>query len=115
MLHCCGGIYELIPELIEAGFEILNPIQINAINMEPERLKKEFGRELTFWGGGVNTQGVLNLATPQQVKDHVKRNIEILSKDGGYVFNTVHNIMPDVPPLNIIAMFEALQEFNCEL
>ena len=112
MLHCCGGIYELIPELIEAGFEILNPIQINAINMEPERLKKEFGRELTFWGGGVNTQGVLNLGTPQQVKDQVKRNIDIFSKDGGYVFNTVHNIMPDVPPQNIIAMFEAIHEFN---
>lgn len=112
MLHCCGGIYELIPELIEAGFEILNPIQINAINMEPERLKKEFGRELTFWGGGVNTQGILNLGTPQQVKDQVKRNIDIFSKDGGYVFNTVHNIMPDVPPQNIIAMFEAIHEFN---
>jgi uroporphyrinogen decarboxylase len=112
MLHCCGGIYELIPELIEAGFEILNPVQINAINMEPERLKKEFGRELTFWGGGVNTQSVLNRATPQQVKDHVRQNIEILSKDGGYIFNTVHNIMPDVPPQNIIAMFEAIQEFN---
>lgn len=112
MLHSCGGIYELIPELIEAGFEILNPVQINAINMEPERLKKEFGRELTFWGGGVDTQSVLNRATPQQVKDHVRYNIEILSKDGGYIFNTVHNIMPDVPPQNIIAMFEALQEFK---
>jgi uroporphyrinogen decarboxylase len=112
MLHSCGGLYELIPELIEAGFEILNPIQINAINMEPERLKKEFGKDLTFWGGGIDTQSVLNRATPQQVKGHVKRNVEIFSKDGGYVFNTVHNIMPDVPPQNIIAMFEALEEFE---
>jgi uroporphyrinogen decarboxylase len=112
MLHCCGGIYELIPELIEAGFEIINPVQINAINMEPERLKKEFGNEVTFWGGGVNTQSVLNRATPQQVKNHVKHNIEIFSKDGGFVFTTVHNIMPDVPPQNIVAMFEALEEFN---
>ncbi len=112
MLHCCGGIYELIPELIEAGFEILNPIQLNAVDMEPERLKKEFGRELTFWGGGVNTQSVLNLATPEQVKTHVKHNLEVFSKDGGFIFNTVHNIMPDVPPQNIIAMFEAVQEFN---
>ncbi|MCJ7450106.1 MAG: methyltransferase [Bacteroidales bacterium] len=112
MLHCCGGIYELIPGLIEAGFEILNPVQINAFRMEPERLKKEFGKEVTFWGGGVNTQSVLNRATPQQVKDHVRHNIEIFSKDGGFVFNSVHNILPDVPPENIMAMFEAVREFD---
>lgn len=112
MLHCCGGIYELIPELIEAGFEILNPVQINAVNMEPERLKKEFGNELTFWGGGCNTQSILNRATPLQVKDHVRHNLEILSVGGGYVFNSVHNIMPDVPPENIMAMFEVVQEFH---
>ena len=112
MLHSCGGIYELIPELIEAGFEILNPVQISAINMEPERLKKEFGSELTFWGGGCNTQGILNRATPQQVKDHVRHNLEIFSVGGGYVFNSVHNILPDVPPENIIAMFETVQEFH---
>ena len=112
MLHCCGGIYELIPGLIEAGFEILNPVQINAYGMEPERLKKDFGKEITFWGGGANTQSVLNKATPQQVKDHVKRNIEIFSKDGGFVFNTVHNILPDVPPENIMAMFEAIRDFD---
>lgn len=112
MLHCCGGIYELIPDLIDAGFEIINPVQINAINMEPERLKREFGKDITFWGGGINTQTVLNRATPQQVKDHVKRNVEVFSKDGGFVFTTVHNVMPDVPPQNILAMFEALEEFN---
>ena len=111
MLHCCGGIYELIPGLIEAGFEILNPIQINAVNMEPERLKNEFGRDITFWGGGVNTQSILNRATPQQVKDHVRQNIEVFSKDGGFVFATVHNILPDVPPGNIVAMFEVVKEF----
>lgn len=112
MLHSCGGIYELIPELIEAGFEILNPVQINAFNMEPERLKKEFGKEVTFWGGGVNTQSILNRATLQEVKDHVRHNIEIFSKDGGFIFNTVHNILPDVPPENIMAMFEAVREFD---
>ena len=112
MLHCCGGIYELIPGLIEAGFEIINPVQINAVNMEPERLKNEFGSELTFWGGGCNTQSILNRATPQQIKDHVRYNLEIFSTGGGYVFNSVHNIMPDVPPENIMAMFEAVQEFN---
>ena len=111
MLHSCGGIYELIPELIEAGFEILNPVQINAVNMEPERLKNEFGRDLTFWGGGCDTKSILNLAAPQQVKDHVKHNLGIFTVGGGYVFNTVHNIMPDVPPENIVAMFEAVNEF----
>ena len=111
-LHSCGGIYNLIPGLIDAGLDILNPVQINAVHMEPERLKKEFGSEVTFWGGGVNTQSILNRATPQQVKDHVKHNIEIFSKGGGFVFNTVHNILPDVPPQNIVAMFEAVEEFN---
>ena len=115
MLHVCGGIYELIPGLIDAGFEIINPVQVNAVNMEPERLKKEFGNDLTFWGGGVNTQSVLNQATPKQVRDHVRHNIEIFSKGGGYVFNTVHNILPDVPPENILAMFEAVDEFRSPL
>ncbi len=112
MLHCCGGIYELIPELIDAGFEILNPVQINAVNMQPEKLKSEFGKDVTFWGGGVDTASILNRATPQQIKDHVKRNLEVFSTGGGYVFNTVHNIMPDVPPQNIVAMFEAVNQFN---
>lgn len=112
MLHSCGGIYELIPGLIEAGFDILNPVQINARNMEPELLKREFGKELTFWGGGVDTKSILNLANPGQVKDHVKRNLEVFSKGGGFVFNTVHNIMPDVPPQNVVAMFEAVKEFS---
>jgi len=112
MLHSCGGIYELIPGLIEAGFEILNPVQISAVNMEPWRLKKEFGRDLTFWGGGVDTKSILNRATPSQVKKSIKQNLEVFTKDGGYVFNTVHNILPDVPPENIVAMFEAVKEFS---
>ena len=112
MLHCCGGIYELIPGLIEAGFDILNPVQINAVNMEPERLKGEFGKDIVFWGGGANTKSVLNNATPEQVKDHVKRNMDVFSVEGGFVFNTVHNIMPDVPPQNIMAMVEAVQEYT---
>lgn len=112
MLHCCGGIYELLPDLIGAGFEIINPIQINAVNMEPERLKREFGKDVTFWGGGCDTSKTLNRATPAEIRKHVLHNLEIFSKDGGYVFNTIHNIMPDVPPQNIVAMFEAVNEFN---
>ena len=112
MLHCCGGIYELIPELIDAGFEIINPVQINAVNMEPERLKSEFGKDVTFWGGGCDTSRILNCATPAEVRRHVLHNLEIFSKGGGFVFTTVHNIMPDVPPENIVAMFDAVNEFN---
>ena len=109
-LHSCGSIYKLMPDLIEAGYDILNPVQTSCTDMDPERLKKEFGKDVTFWGGGVDTKSVLNLATPREVKDHVKRRIEIFSPGGGFIFNTIHNIMPDVPPQNIVAMFEAIRE-----
>ena len=112
MLHVCGGIYELIPGLINAGFEIINPVQINAVNMDPERLKREFGKDITFWGGGCNTQSVLNHGSPDQIRKHVLNNLEVFSRDGGYVFNTIHNILPDVSPENIIALFDAVKEFN---
>jgi uroporphyrinogen decarboxylase len=112
MLHSCGSIFEIIPDLIEAGFEILNPVQINAKNMEPHMLKSEFGEDITFWGGGADTRNVLNRADPKTVKKHVKNLLEIFSQDGGYVFNQVHNILPEVPPENVLAMFQAVGEFN---
>jgi len=112
MLHSCGSIYTLMPDLIEAGFEIINPVQINAANMEPERLKREFGINITFWGGGCDTKSVLNRGTVEEVKAHVLHNLEVFSKGGGFVFTTVHNIMPDVPPQNIMAMFEAIDDYN---
>lgn len=111
-LHSCGSIYTIMPDLIEAGFEIFNPVQISARNMEPERLKQEFGKDVTFWGGGCDTRHILNRSTPEKVKDHVRHNIEVLAPGGGFVFNTVHNILPDVPPENIVAMFEAIDEFR---
>jgi uroporphyrinogen decarboxylase len=111
-IHSCGSIYKLIPDLIEAGFEILNPVQTNARDMEPERLKKEFGASVTFWGAGADTRSILNQGTPAQVKDHVRLNIEILAPGGGFIFNTIHNILPDVPPENIVAMFEAIDEYR---
>jgi uroporphyrinogen decarboxylase len=80
--------------------------------MEPVRLKREFGNDLTFWGGGADTRFTLNRGTPEQVKDNVRANIEALSPGGGFVFNTVHNILPDVPPANIVAMFEAIDEYR---
>jgi uroporphyrinogen decarboxylase len=111
-IHSCGSIYKLIPDLIEAGFEILNPVQTNARDMQPDKLKKEFGSSVTFWGAGADTRSVLNQGTPEQVKDHVRGNIEILSPGGGFVFNTIHNILPDVPPQNILAMYEAVDEYR---
>ncbi len=111
-IHSCGSIYKLLPDMIEAGYDILNPVQTNCANMDPVTLKKEFGSDITFWGGGCDTRHVLNNATPRQVKDHVKERLEILSPGGGFVFNTVHNILPEVPPENIIAMFEAVAAFN---
>jgi len=111
-LHSCGSIYKLLPDLIEAGYEVINPVQITARDMEPERLKHEFGQDLTFWGGGCDTRHILNRGTPDQVKDHVRKNVEAFAPGGGFVFNTVHNILPDVPPQNIVAMFEAIDEYR---
>ncbi|OGO28353.1 MAG: methyltransferase [Chloroflexi bacterium RBG_16_52_11] len=111
-LHSCGSIYKLMPDLIEAGYEIINPVQITSRDMQPEKLKQEFGRDITFWGGGCDTRHILNRGTTQQVMDHVRQNIEILAPGGGFVFNTVHNILPDVPPENIKAMFQAIDEYR---
>ena len=111
-IHSCGSISLLMPDLIDAGIEIFNPVQTNAYLMEPEFLKKEFGKDCTFWGGGIENVGVLNNGTPQQVRDQVFERLEIFSEGGGFVFNTVHNILPDVPPENIVAMYDAINEFN---
>jgi len=110
--HSCGSIYEIIPDLIEVGVDILNPVQVAAANMDTKRLKREFGDCLTFWGGGVDTQKILPRGTPEQVREEVKRRIEDLAPGGGFVFATVHNIQADVPPENILAMWEAVQEFG---
>lgn len=111
-LHSCGSIHAVLPDLIEAGFDVINPVQTNCLNMEPERLKKDFGKDITFWGGGVDTRAVLNVATPAQVREDVLNRLKIFAPGGGFVFNTVHNILPDVPPENIVAMYEAVEEFN---
>ncbi|MBI3911682.1 MAG: hypothetical protein HY320_12225 [Armatimonadetes bacterium] len=110
--HSCGSIYEILPGLIEAGVDILNPVQVACANMRSDRLKREFGDSLTFWGGGVDTQRILPCGTPQQVRDEVKRRVADFAPGGGFVFNTVHNIQADVPPENILAMRETLQEFG---
>jgi uroporphyrinogen decarboxylase len=111
-LHSCGSIYEYIPDLIDAGVDILNPVQTTAANMEPEKLKKEFGKDVTFWGGGCNTRDVLVFGSPEKVKEDVKRRISIFGEGGGYVFNQIHNILADVPPENVIAMLQAAHEYG---
>jgi uroporphyrinogen decarboxylase len=110
--HSCGNVRPLLPDFIEIGVEILNPVHIRATGMKPTALKRDFGDALVFWGGGVDTQGVLPTGRPLEVKDDVQRNVEALASGGGFVFNTVHNIQADVPPQNIIAMWEALQEYG---
>jgi uroporphyrinogen decarboxylase len=111
-MHSCGAIRDLIPDLIEAGMDILNPVQFTAKGMDLKKLKKEFGDVLTFWGGGIDTQSTLNNGKPQQIKDEVKRIIDILAPGGGFVFTPVHNIQDDVSAENFWAMWDALQEYG---
>jgi uroporphyrinogen decarboxylase len=110
--HSCGSSRYILPDLVESGVDIFNPVQYTSSDMDPAQLKKDFGKDLTFWGGGIDTQKVLPHGTVQQVKDEVKRRIEDFAPGGGFVFNTVHNIQADVPPENIMAMWEALQEYG---
>jgi uroporphyrinogen decarboxylase len=105
-LHCCGGVRELLPDLIDAGLDAINPVQITCRGMEPAALKRDFGARLTFWGGGCDTRDVLISGTPAQVKDHVRRLVDIWRPGGGFVFQQVHNILADVPPANVVAMFD---------
>ena len=114
MKHCCGAVTQLIPSFIEAGFDILNPVQTSAANMAPEMLKREFGKDITFWGGGVDTQHVLPFGTPEEVRRQVLERCEIFGKDGGFVFNPIHVVQRDVPLENIVAMINAVKEFNGE-
>lgn len=106
-LHCCGGVRELLPDLIDAGLDAINPVQITCRGMEASALKRDFGGKLTFWGGGCDTRDVLISATPAQVTEHVRRLVDIWKPGGGFVFQQVHNILGDVPPANVVAMYDA--------
>ncbi len=107
-LHSCGSLYAILPDLIEAGVDVLNPAQISAADMGAAKLKKEFGDALTFWGGGCDTQTILPRGTPQQVYDHVRETVDTWAPGGGYVFCQVHNVLADVPPENVEAMYKAI-------
>ncbi|MDR1320214.1 MAG: uroporphyrinogen decarboxylase [Gracilibacteraceae bacterium] len=112
-LHSCGSVEAVIPDIIEAGFDCLNPVQISAHNMSPQHLKKTYGKDIVFWGGGINTQFTLPNGTPEQVREETKRNMDLFARDGGFVFSTVHNVQDDVPIENFIAMWETFQD-NCK-
>jgi uroporphyrinogen decarboxylase len=109
MLHCCAGVRTLLPHLIDAGLDAINPVQISCRGMDAAELKREFGKDLTFWGGGCDTREILPCGTPEQVRSHVREQVRILAPGGGFVFQQVHNIMANVPPDNIIAMFDAVR------
>jgi uroporphyrinogen decarboxylase len=111
-LHSCGSIVDILPDLIEVGVEIVNPVQTSARGMDPARLKREFGRDLTFWGGGCDTQRILPLGAPAEIDEHVKERIATFAPGGGFVFTQIHNIMPNVPPANIAAMVDAVKKYR---
>ena len=106
-LHSCGSLREILPDLIEVGVQVVNPVQTSAAGMDPAELKREFGRDLSFWGAGCETQSTLRTGTPNEVAAEVRNRIETLGDGGGYVFNQVHNVLSDVPPENVVAMFNA--------
>lgn len=112
MLHCCGSVRQLLPDLIDAGLDAINPVQISCRGMDAEGLKRDFGKHITFWGGGCDTQKILPCGTPAEVREHVLSQCETLAPGGGFVFQQVHNILANVPPENIIAMFGAVREYN---
>jgi uroporphyrinogen-III decarboxylase len=109
-IHSCGSVYDFLPDFVEAGFDVLNPVQCSAARMDARMLKREFGGQLTFWGGGVDTQRTLPFGTPEEVYREVRERIEIFNDGGGFVFNTVHNIQGPTPVENLLAMFRAVRD-----
>ena len=111
-MHCCGGIAPLLDAIVEAEFDILNPVQCSAKGMDARTLKKSYGDRLVFWGGGVDTQKTLPFGTAQEVRDQVRERIEILGAGGGFVFCTIHNVQANTPIENLLALFEVIREFR---
>jgi uroporphyrinogen-III decarboxylase len=109
-IHSCGAILPIIPDIIEAGFDILNPVQTSAAHMDPTVLKSRFGDQVTFWGGGVDTQRTLPFGTPDEVRAQVRERLEIFGRGGGFVFNPIHNVQAKVPVENLLAMYETVRE-----
>lgn len=111
-MHCCGSVRDFMDDFIDAGFDVLNPVQCSARNMDPAELKAQFGDRLTFWGGGVDTQKTLPFGTPDDVRNEVRERIETFAPGGGFVFSTIHNIQAGTPTENLVALYEAVREFS---
>jgi uroporphyrinogen-III decarboxylase len=114
-IHSCGSVRALLPDFIVAGFDILNPVQCSASCMAPEELKQEFGDQVTFWGGGVDTQKTLPFGTVEDVRNEVRSRLKIFGKGGGYVFNSIHNVQARVPIENVRAMYETVRDCGAYL
>lgn len=110
--HTCGSVAALLDDFVEAGIDILNPVQCSAAGMDPRILKEKYGEKLVFWGGGVDTQQILPFGSPEEVYAQVKERLDIFAPGGGYVFNTIHNIVGGVPVENIMAMYDAVKKYN---
>jgi hypothetical protein len=111
-IHSCGSVYQLIPDFIKSGFDILNPVQTSAANMKPDVLKSEFSDQIVFWGGGIDTQHTLPFGTPDEIRAQVKERMAVFGVGGGFVFNTIHNIQAGIPQANLVALFEAVAEYR---
>ena len=111
-MHCCGGIASLLDAIVEAEFDILNPVQCSAKGMDARTLKRDYGDELVFWGGGVDTQKTLPFGSPQEVREQVRERIEIFGEGGGFVFCTIHNVQANTPVENLLAMFEVIKQYR---
>jgi hypothetical protein len=111
-IHTCGSVVAFLGDFIDAGFDILNPVQTSASDMDPAFLKERYGKDIVFWGGGIDTQRVLPFSTPEEVRKQVRERMQVFGKDGGFVFNTIHNIQPKVPTENLMALFEAVNDYN---
>jgi uroporphyrinogen-III decarboxylase len=111
-MHCCGSIVDLLPDFIDAGFDIVNPVQCSAAGMEPKYLKETFGDRIVFHGGGVDTQKTLPFGTPDEVREEVRERIRIFGKGGGFIFATIHNIQANTPVENLLAMFETVRDYG---
>jgi len=109
-IHSCGSVVALLEDFIEAGFDILNPVQCSAAGMEPRALKEKYGERITFWGGGVDTQRTLPFGTPDEIRRQVRERIEIFNRGGGFVFNTVHNVQANTPAENLLALYDAVRQ-----
>jgi uroporphyrinogen decarboxylase len=111
-LHSCGAVSKLIPDLIDAGIQILNPVQTSAKGMSPELLKKKFGKDIVFWGGGCDTQRILPFGTLEEVENDVKKRINIFAPEGGFVFAAIHNIQKEVSPEKVLRLFDTVRDYG---